>query len=106
MFGYVIAYAVGVGTGAALLIANRVSINRAVKLERDHSRHTIERLKKERDEAARERSDLIRERDCNAAYYEGRKYPMSEVERFAETLESRRRAVLGGKQEVEKNPAV
>lgn len=106
MFGYVITYVIGVGTGAALLIANRVSINRAVKAERDHSRHTIERLKKELDEAARERSDLIRERDCNAAYYEGRKYPMSEVERFAETLESRRRAVLGGKPEVEKNPAV
>ena len=102
MFGYIITFAAGVGTGAGLLIVNRVSINRAVKAERDHSRHTIDRLKKERDEAAKERSDLIRERDCNAAYYEGRKYPMSEVERFAETLENRRRAVMAGKQEAEK----
>lgn len=106
MLGYVIVFVVGVGTGAALLIANRVSINRAVKAERDHSRHIIERLRKERDEAVNGRNDLLLERECNAAYHEGRKHPMSEVERFAETLENRRRTILGGKVEVEKNPAI
>lgn len=106
MFAYLLTFVAGVGTGAGLLIANNICVKNAVKAERAHSRSTIDRLKKERDEAARERSDLIRERDWNTAYHEGRKNPMPDVERFAETLEKQRNTVLGRMGATQKNAEI
>ena len=88
MFLYILTYVLGIGTGAGLLIANRKSVDKAVKAERVAAQQTIDRLKRENDQAWRERNELVRERDMNRAYNEGRKSPLSEVEKFAETLES------------------
>ena len=90
MFPYILTYILGVGTGAGLLIANTKSIQRAVAAEKARSQQTIERLKREKDQAWQERDALFREREWNRAYYEGRKSPLSDVEKFADTLEKRR----------------
>jgi hypothetical protein len=88
MFAYILVYVFGIGTGAGLLIANRRSVDKAVNTEKVRSQQIIDRLRKENDQAWQERNELIRQRDINRAYHEGRKSPLSEVERFAETLES------------------
>ena len=88
MFSYILVYGLGIATGAGLLIANKRCVDRAVTIEKNRSQQTIERIKREHIQVVRERDDLLREREWNQAYYEGRKSPLSDVERFADTLES------------------
>lgn len=90
MFSHILVYVFGIGTGAGLLIANRKSVEKAVNMERNRSHQTIEKLKRENNQIAHERDELLMEREYNRAYCEGRKSPLSDVERFADTLEKRR----------------
>lgn len=87
---YILAYVLGIGTGAGLLIANNRSVQKAVNAEKARSQQTIDRLKKDCDQAWRERNELVREQELSRAYHEGRKSPLSDVEKFAETLETHR----------------
>ena len=90
MFPYILAYILGISTGAGLLIANEKSVQKAVNAEKSRAQQTIERLRKENDQVRQQRDELVRQRDWNQAYYEGRKSPLSDVEKFADTLEKRR----------------
>ena len=90
MFPFILTYILGIGTGAGLLIANSRCVTKAVNAEKARSQKTIDGLKRENQQIWQERNDLLRERDWNQAYYEGRKSPLSDVEKFADTLERRR----------------
>ena len=89
MFLYILVYILGVCTGLILWLINTRSVQRAVEAERQTAQKTINRLKQEADDAREQTYRLRRERDMKRAYHEGRKSPLSEVERLAETLESR-----------------
>lgn len=88
MFTHILAYLLGIGTGAALLIANRRSIEVAVAAEKRRSQQSNDRLKQQNDVLRKERDKLLLEREWNSAYAEGRRSPLSDVEKFADTLES------------------
>lgn len=94
MLTHILAFILGIGVGAGMFIANKKSVDQAVAVERNRSRESIERLKREHIRIIRERDDLLREREWNEAYSEGRKSPLSDVEKFADTLE-RRKVKLG-----------
>lgn len=90
MFPFILTYILGVGTGAGLLIANSRIVAKAVSEEKAQSQKTIDSLKRENQQIWQERNELLREREWNQAYYEGRKSPLSDVEKFANTLERHR----------------
>ena len=94
MFTHILAFILGIGAGAGMLIANKKCIDQAVAIERKRSRETIERLKQENTQITQERDELLREIEWNEAYTQGRKSPLSDVEKFADTLE-RRKVKLG-----------
>ncbi len=90
MLLYVLVYVLGIVTGAGLLIVNRRSIQKAVNAEKAVSDQIIQNLKRQSDAAYQERNALLRERELNQAYCEGRKSPYSDVEKFAAKLEERK----------------
>lgn len=93
----VLIYAAGVLTGAALMIANRYSVRKAVDIERSRSDALREENRRMRDELM----NLTRASDCRDAYRrgkrEGREDPMSQAERFARNFEGRKVEFRGGK---------
>lgn len=93
MFSHILVFMLGIGTGVGLLVANRRTVenavNKAVAAEKNRQQQTIDRLKRENAQAWKEREQLLRERDWNDGYTEGRKSPLSDVEKLANTLERR-----------------
>lgn len=90
MFGYIMVYVGGIATGVMLLVANRQSVIKAVEQEKRRSQANIERMKAENTRLL----DELNMRNYNSAYNqgiaEGRKSPMTEAERFAESFEGKR----------------
>lgn len=90
-------YAAGVLTGAALMIANRWSVKKAVEHERGRSDALREENRKMRDELM----NLYHASDCRDAYHRGRQAgredPVSNAERFARNFEGRKVEFRGGK---------
>ena len=89
MIGLVAAYLIGFATGAAAIIAHKRSVQKAVAIERTESQKVINRLKGDADRFFAERNQLLKERELNQAYMQGRESPLSDVEKFAQTLERR-----------------
>jgi hypothetical protein len=80
----------GVLTGAALMIANRLSVQKAVDAERARAEH----LRSENRKMQEELMTINHASDCRDAYRrgrrEGREDPVSNAERFARNFEGRR----------------
>ena len=92
-----LSFTAGVITGAALMMANRWSIKKAVEIERSRS----EDIREENCRMREEMMNLTHHSDCRAAYEkgkrEGRKDPVSNAERFARNFEGRNVQFRGGK---------
>ena len=90
-------YAAGVLTGAAMMIANRYCIRKAVEIERSRN----DALREENQKMRSELMNFTRARDCRDAYHrgkrDGREDPMSHAERFARNFENRKVEFRGGK---------
>lgn len=82
VFGGIMLFAAGVATGGGLILYNQFSVaNQTSQLRREN-----EHLKQS---AWKDRLEYESDRAYRKGYNEGRKSPLSDVERLAETLESR-----------------
>lgn len=90
MIEYTIIFICGFAIGAGTFIAHKRSVQKAVTNERVAAQKVIEKLKCDADRFFAERNQLLKEKELNQAYMRGRESPLSDVEKFAKTLESRR----------------
>lgn len=93
MFGYIAAYVAGIFTGAALIYANKRSVQAALANQRKRYDTDMQRMIRENASLRQEVDSLTRSHDCADAYRrgkrDGRNDPVSNAERFAQIFESR-----------------
>ena len=97
MFGYIAAYVAGIFTGAALIYANKRSVQAALTNQRKRQDADMQRMMRENASLRQEVDSLTRSHDCADAYRrgkrDGRNDPVSNAEKFAKNFEGRQGSV-------------
>lgn len=97
MFGYIATYLAGIFTGAALIYANKRSVQTALANQRKRHEADMQRMIRENANLRQEIDSMTRSHDCADAYRrgkrDGRNDPATNAERFAKTFEGRQGSV-------------